>query len=410
MKKKLLMAVLSGLLVIGPVLTGTAAELPDTPDSEASVGTTTEFDGDKAKYQPLIDAMFEALEQDAFGKPVKEWTLPDLTDFVNKKFPKMTKKERESDVIWKDGRTPGKEKLVSYHGSMDEGIMGSIWRMDATYNEGHWSSQNSADYFELDRSVQASDVTDDSGFISSGVDYHDDKGPAKLTTLNKALTMIEDPDLVAYMKKEKELDNSRKYNFTDGTSLSFTPNGNWGIPISDDFGDKSHLDDVRTYIVYTFNNHMIALHYLEGSFGIIMYNTHFTPTDMYRLYNQNSGEHFFTASREEADRLVTLGWKDEGVAWKAPVISDTPVYRLYDPNRGDHHYTPSEEEKNNLIAAGWTNEGVGWYSFERETTPLYRLYDPNAKTGSHHYTTSEEERDFLIENGWIDESIGWYGM
>ena len=61
--------------------------------------------------------------------------------------------------------------------------------------------------------------------------------------------------------------------------------------------------------------------------------------DMYRLYNPNSGEHFYTANPAEKNNLVSLGWRYEGIGWTAPKKSNTPVYRLYNPNSGDHHYT-----------------------------------------------------------------------
>ena len=35
---------------------------------------------------------------------------------------------------------------------------------------------------------------------------------------------------------------------------------------------------------------------------------------MYRLYNPNSGEHFYTSNQGERDHLVSLGWRYEGVA------------------------------------------------------------------------------------------------
>lgn len=38
---------------------------------------------------------------------------------------------------------------------------------------------------------------------------------------------------------------------------------------------------------------------------------------MYRLYNPNSGEHFYTANSAERDNLKRLGWSLEGVAWYA---------------------------------------------------------------------------------------------
>ena len=83
---------------------------------------------------------------------------------------------------------------------------------------------------------------------------------------------------------------------------------------------------------------------------------------MLRLYNPNSGEHFYTSDEEESRFLIELGWYDEGTGWLAPLHSDTPVYRLYNPNAGDHHYTTSKEERDHLVSVGWNDEGIGWYS------------------------------------------------
>ena len=94
--------------------------------------------------------------------------------------------------------------------------------------------------------------------------------------------------------------------------------------------------------------------------------------DMYRLYNPNSGEHFYTASAGEKDFLVNVGWTYEGIGWKAPATSNTPVYRVYNPNAGDHHYTTNKAERDNLISVGWKDEGIGWYSDETEGLPIYR--------------------------------------
>ena len=128
--------------------------------------------------------------------------------------------------------------------------------------------------------------------------------------------------------------------------------------------------------------------------------------DMYRLYNPNSGEHFYTAVVGERDYLVKVGWIYEGVAWKAPVSGD-PVYRLYNPNAGDHHYTLSVAERDYLIKVGWNYEGISWYS--GGPIPLYRAYNPNAIAGSHHYTTNKNEIDYIVKVGWKYEGIAWYG-
>ncbi|MBO6114753.1 MAG: hypothetical protein J6P57_06825 [Lachnospiraceae bacterium] len=132
--------------------------------------------------------------------------------------------------------------------------------------------------------------------------------------------------------------------------------------------------------------------------------------EMYRLYNPNSGEHFYTASVGERDSLVSIGWKYEGVGWIAPAISNTPVYRLYNPNSGDHHYTMNKGERDSLISIGWNDEGIGWYSDDLRRVPLYRQYNPNAVAGSHNYTTNKAENDFLVSVGWNEEGIGWYGL
>ncbi len=131
---------------------------------------------------------------------------------------------------------------------------------------------------------------------------------------------------------------------------------------------------------------------------------------MHRLYNPNSGEHFYTGSIEERDMLVNVGWQYEGVAWNAPTQTGAPVYRLFNPNSGDHHYTMSAEEREMLVSVGWIYEGICWNSASDDNVPQYRLYNPNADCGSHHYTGSTEERDFLVSLGWIYEGIGWFGM
>ncbi|HJJ00458.1 MAG TPA: hypothetical protein OIM11_04845 [Coriobacteriaceae bacterium] len=136
---------------------------------------------------------------------------------------------------------------------------------------------------------------------------------------------------------------------------------------------------------------------------------------MYRAYNPNSGEHFYTASYGEIEAIVAAGWQYEGEAWTAPATSATPVYRLYSGT--DHHYTTSAYERNELLKVGWSDEGIGWYSDEAMGVGLHRLFNPNVdpnaprnNSGSHHYTTSDEERDHLVSIGWRYEDYGWYGV
>ena len=133
------------------------------------------------------------------------------------------------------------------------------------------------------------------------------------------------------------------------------------------------------------------------------------PVAMYRLYNPNSSEHFYTRNSNERDQLKQVGWQDEGIGWYAPETgTGTPVYRLYNPNAGDHHYTLNSGERDLLKTLGWQNEGIGWYS--KGSVPLYRQYNPNAKAGAHNYTTNKAENDLLVGVGWQAEGIGWYAI
>ncbi|WP_137664475.1 MucBP domain-containing protein [Enterococcus hulanensis] len=142
---------------------------------------------------------------------------------------------------------------------------------------------------------------------------------------------------------------------------------------------------------------------------LVVFGEEAHAADMYRLYNPNSGEHFYTATAGEKNHLVKVGWKYEGIGWIAP-SSGNAVYRLYNPNAGDHHYTMNAGEKNNLVKVGWKYEGIGWYSDVKKAVPLYRAYNPNAKAGSHNYTVNYAEQKNLLRVGWRDEGIAWYGI
>ena len=133
--------------------------------------------------------------------------------------------------------------------------------------------------------------------------------------------------------------------------------------------------------------------------------------EMYRVYNPNSGEHFYTSNKAEKDHLVNLGWKYEGIGWKAPTVSNYPVYRLYNANGGEHHYTMNAAEKNNLVNLGWKYEGIGWFSADpndSNSVPLLREYNPNAFSNNHNYTTNANEHNWLVGLGWKDEGKAWY--
>ncbi|MGX7328313.1 hypothetical protein [Enterococcus bulliens] len=133
-----------------------------------------------------------------------------------------------------------------------------------------------------------------------------------------------------------------------------------------------------------------------------------TYIPIYRMYNPNSGEHFYTKSLDEMTHLTTVGWNSEGVGWVAPFKDYVSVFRLYNKNSGDHHYTQNTFEKTALVSIGWKDEGIAFYSDRYGTVPVYRAYNPFAKVGTHNYTTSGAEQLSLINSGWKNEGLAWY--
>ncbi len=130
---------------------------------------------------------------------------------------------------------------------------------------------------------------------------------------------------------------------------------------------------------------------------------------MWRLYNPNTGEHFYTADSNERNNVRAAGWTFEGAGWVAPTEGD-PVYRLYNDNGGEHHYTLDSDEQGNLLDAGWADEGVGWCSDPDKAMPLYREYNPNQFSCNHNYTVDESEHNYLVNLGWKDEGYAWFGL
>ena len=58
---------------------------------------------------------------------------------------------------------------------------------------------------------------------------------------------------------------------------------------------------------------LVALPFALAAFAFTTQANAQETVDMHRLYNPNSGEHFYTANTAEKDHLVKVGWKYEGL-------------------------------------------------------------------------------------------------
>lgn len=182
---------------------------------------------------------------------------------------------------------------------------------------------------------------------------------------------------------------------TDTSRITYVSNVNNAVP--------------GTYtVVYTVTNKLGNTTKVTRTVNVV---SEIQGTTVYRLYNQFSGEHFYTASLYEYNGLVAVGWTGEGKGFSA-ATSGAPVYRLLNPTTGEHFYTTSSIERDGIVGVGWTYEGVAFYSLTASTgTPVYRAFNPNAQgPGSHLFTVSMSEINGLTPLGWIYEGEAFYAM
>lgn len=194
--------------------------------------------------------------------------------------------------------------------------------------------------------------------------------------------------------------------FSEGTVLSMVGSQQARYDL-DTFGGQSGSPILNEY------NQIVAIHYaggdatsnhgrsIDSEVTALISRTNLTQGAVYRVFNPNSGWHHYTSSLGEKNHLVSLGWKDEGIAWESG--NNEPVYRLYNPNSGHHFYTTNTAEHNHLVQQGWKSEGIAFYS--GDNLNVYRLYNPNS--GEHFYTTNHIERKHLIILGWRDEGVAF---
>lgn len=135
------------------------------------------------------------------------------------------------------------------------------------------------------------------------------------------------------------------------------------------------------------------------------------PTNVYRFYNKINGSHFYTASSDERD-MVLSRWPDvyslDGVAYSINTTNpanSSPLYRFHNKKNGSHFYTAFPDERDTVLHR-WSDtfslDGPAYNvctAAVSGATPVYRFF--NKVNGSHFYTASAEERD-IVKARWPD--------
>lgn len=132
--------------------------------------------------------------------------------------------------------------------------------------------------------------------------------------------------------------------------------------------------------------------------------------EVYRLYNNKTGEHLLTADEYEVRVLTEDGWTKEpspGYGAKEGV----EVYRLFNPATGEHLYSADKNECDKLTKDyGWEYDNNGKpiiYGFTSGKA-MYRLFNISLpEIASHHYTSDINEVKVLTtERGYVSDNEG----
>jgi len=134
---------------------------------------------------------------------------------------------------------------------------------------------------------------------------------------------------------------------------------------------------------------------------------------VYHFYQFDKDLHFYTADRNERNVTVEksndgkLDYRLEDVAFRT-LMSDkdiltgetiegvSPVYRFFDTESGEHFFTIDEAQKDSIRAdlGDYVFEGISYYAFESQpenidTVPLYQTF--NSATESYVYSTNSDD-------------------
>ncbi|TFK71161.1 hypothetical protein BDN72DRAFT_794419 [Pluteus cervinus] len=141
-----------------------------------------------------------------------------------------------------------------------------------------------------------------------------------------------------------------------------------------------------------------------------------------RAYSTSYKDHFYTMTGSEIEEFMKNGYTFEGDAAllfsslhfstlsKTNSTSLTALYRLYNPQALDHFYTASSTERDNGSGRGYIYEGITGFLWPQQvcgSVPLYGLW--NEEKEDHLYTIVVVERDTAIKwQGYVSQGIVGY--
>lgn len=157
---------------------------------------------------------------------------------------------------------------------------------------------------------------------------------------------------------------------------------------------------------------------------VALVNTDFIER-LYRAYNPNNGQHFYTSSFGEFTALTHLGLNNESTDHAGFAVFQNgsggndavPLHRLYNPNGGQHYYTTSNVERDALARVGWTvepDQGMLYPpedKFAGNGAKVYHVY--NSVTGEHLFFASVDDMNAQIAADpahWVEQTPLGYAI
>ena len=223
-----------------------------------------------------------------------------------------------------------------------------------------------------------------------------------LTVANGSITKT----ITVTVKADLTTLNVKNVSLTQGSSFNYA---SFFISAADSNGKALKVTDLK--VTGSVTTGKIGTYTLTVTNGSLVKKVTVTVTAIpikkvavYRMYNPDSYEHFYTKDYYERSVLVKRGWTCEGTAWYAPDRGNA-IYRLYLGTVGEHFYSTSLYEQNVLVSRGWKYEGIAFYS--GGTVKTYRAYNSGIK--KHNFTTdSYEQKVLTTQRGWKNEGVAWY--
>lgn len=168
-----------------------------------------------------------------------------------------------------------------------------------------------------------------------------------------------------------------------------------------------HSDDPNSLMFDLYNQEIQTLQDDDVEAVVSVYgSSNVEKVDVFRFFRTDTGGHFFTADKSEKESLKgSIVFRDEGVGFNAlesssiHLESTIPIFRFFNTSLGSHFYTASIEEKEAVLTFDSLNfEGVGFRAYQSPSTttdPVYRFF--NLQSGGHFYTADVHEKNAVME-------------